>query len=64
MLCTVPTVLVYELLIYVFGLFLGHTYPARIVGFLITAGLTCLTAPILYPLFLKIASIGGDPWKE
>lgn len=64
MLCTVPTLFAYEILTYAFGLFLGLTHPSRILGFLITAGLTSLTAPVLYPLFLRIGSIGGEPWKE
>ena len=62
--CSVPTVFIYELLIFVIGLFLGLTQPGRIVGFLITAALSCLSIPILYPLFLRIASIGGEPWRE
>lgn len=64
MLCTVAPVLLYELLVFVFGLFLGLTTPARIVGFLITAGLTSIAAPILYPLFLRISKLGGNSWKE
>lgn len=64
MVCAIPTMFIYELLIYLFGLFLDLAHPARIIGFLITAGLTCATALILYPLFLRIASIGGEPWTE
>ena len=64
MLCCIPALVLYELLTFAFGLFLGLTQPSRFVGFLITAGLTSLTAPALYPLFLRIGTIGGDPWKE
>ncbi len=64
MLCTVLSLLLYELLVFAFGLFLGLTTPSRIVGFLITTALTCLAAPVLYPLFLRIGTIGGEPWKE
>ena len=62
--CTIPTVFAYEMLIFICGLFLKLTLPARFIGFCITTCLTCLTIPVLYPLFLRIASIGGEPWKE
>ncbi len=63
-LCTSLAVLVYELLTYVAGLALGLTYPQRIVGFLITAGLTIIAIPVLYPIGLAIGAIGGQTWKE
>ena len=46
------------------GLFLGYTFPKRILGFLITAGLSMLAVPILYPIALSIEKIGGETWKE
>lgn len=64
MLCTAVAILAYELAVFAIGVFLGHTYPGRIVGFCVTAGLSFLAAPILYPLVQLIASIGGDTWKE
>ena len=64
MLCTAVAILLYELAVFGIGLFLGHTYPGRIVGFCITAGLSFLAAPVLYPFVHLIASIGGDTWKE
>lgn len=64
LICTVPAVFLYEILVCVIGLFLGLTAPGRILAFCISAALTCLSIPILYPLFLRIASIGGEPWRE
>ena len=64
MLCTCVCLFVYELAIFGIGLFLGNTYPQRIVGFLTTAGLSALVAPLLYPLVKLIGSIGGNTWKE
>ena len=64
MLCTVFTVVVYEMLLFVVGAFTGLTPWNRFGGFLITAGLSLLSAPILYPILLSIASIGGETWKE
>ena len=64
MLCTVVALFVYELLVFAFGLFLGMTQGGRILGFLVTAGMTSLIAPILYPILMKIGSIGGEVWKE
>lgn len=64
LLCTVGALLVYELAVFAIGLFLELTVPTRITGFLITAGLSCLAIPFLYPLFLAIQSIGGKTWKE
>ena len=64
MLCTGLAVFAYEIALFAIGVFLGHTYPGRFGGFCITAGLSFLAAPILYPLVQFIASIGGDTWKE
>lgn len=64
MLCTCVAVFLYEMAVFGIGVFLGHTYLGRLVGFCITAGLSMLAAPLLYPLVQLIASIGGDIWKE
>ena len=57
-------VLAYELLVFVTGIFLGHTHLSRLPGFMITAGLTVAVMPVLYPVFLRIDRIGGESWKE
>ena len=62
--CTAGAFLLYELLIFLTGLFLTVTYPERIIGFLITGGLTLISIPLLYPLVLLIGSIGGSIWNE
>lgn len=64
MLCTCVALFLYETAVFGIGVFLGNTYPGRFVGFCITAGLSAIAAPILYPLVQLIGSIGGDAWKE
>ena len=63
-LCACGGLLIYELLLFLVGLFLGLTYPGRFFGFLLTGGLTLLTLPLLYPVSLLIGSIGGSIWNE
>lgn len=64
MLCTALATVVYVLLNFIIGVFLGLAPLDRILGACITAGLTLIPAPILYPVFLSIGSIGGEAWKE
>jgi len=64
MLCTSVAILLYQLAVFVIGLFLGLTIPGRILGFLITALLSTIAAPVLYPVLLSIGTIGGEIWKE
>ena len=64
MLCNVAAVVVYEAAIFGIGYVLGLTIAPRVFGFAVTALLSCLAAPVLYPIILSIASIGGETWKE
>lgn len=64
MLCVSIAMFLYELGVFAIGLFLGLTIWTRILGFCITAIITLVTAPALYPLLLAIGKIGGEPWKE
>lgn len=64
MLCTVFSVAVYEMAVFLIGLILGLTFPGRFIGFAVTAMLSCIAAPILYPIAISIGSIGGETWKE
>lgn len=64
MLCAGGAMVLYELAVFAIGLFLGLTHGGRIFGFLLTAGMSMLAAPVLYPVFLSIGTIGGEPWKE
>lgn len=61
MVCAVAAYVLYELLTYAIGLFLGYTNLARIQGFLITILMSVPAIPILYPICV---SIGGKSWKE
>lgn len=64
LLCAASATLVLQLLQFVVGLFLQATIPSRFTGFLITAGLSMVAIPVLYPIALSIESIGGETWKE
>ncbi len=64
LLCVAFEMLCYEMLQFGMGLFLVVTYPQRVVSFLITAGLSLIAVPILYPIALSIEKIGGEAWKE
>lgn len=64
LLCTVGAMVLYELCVFFVSLFLQLTRPDRFVGFMITAGLSLLSVPVLYPLFAKISQIGGNAWND
>lgn len=61
MVCCVLAFVLYELLTFAMGLFLALTTFRRMVGFLITIGISLPVFPILYPICV---SIGGKSWKE
>ena len=63
-LCTAVGMLAYELSVFAFGVFLNYTSPGRVLGFCITAILSAVTAPALYPIAVWIRSLGGEVWKE
>ena len=63
-LCTAMAMLLYVLTNFLFGLFLELTPLSRIFGFLVTAVLTLLTVPVLYPVTKAIGTFGGYQWKE
>lgn len=64
MLCTVLAMFLYEAGIFAIGLFLGLTTAGRFGAFCITAALSLIAAPILYPILQSIGTIGGEAWKE
>ena len=64
LLCTAAAMLAYVFVNFIFGLFLNLTMLSRFTAFLITAGLSLLAVPILYPIFKAISTIGGQPWNE
>lgn len=64
MLCTSVVFAVYELAVFFTGFFMGLAPFDRIISFVITAVITFVTAPILYPIVVAIGKIGGESWKE
>lgn len=64
LLCTTVAMFLYELCVFAMVLFFGLTRADRILGFCITAGLSVLAVPVLYPVSLSIGTIGGNPWNE
>ena len=62
--CVGAMVLVYELAVFGVALFVEQTYAARLPVALITAGLSCLVIPFVYPILVSIGKIGGETWKE
>lgn len=63
-LCTAVAVALYEITVFLMGLFLGLTYPGRLRVFAMSALLTALAVPALYPMLSWIGRIGGETWKE
>ena len=64
LLLTALAMVAYELLALFIGAFLGLTAISRITGFLLTAGLSLVAVPVVYPIALSIGKIGGEVWKE
>lgn len=64
MLCTGAALLLYETAVFIFGLFLGATHWGRFGVFCLTAALSLVAAPVIYPLARRMETIGGDAWKE
>lgn len=64
LLCTAIAMVLYILVNFAFGLFLGLTLLPRIFGFLITATLSILFVPVFYPVIKAINAFGGRSWKE
>ena len=64
MLCACIAVILYEMGIFAFGLVFQSTALFRVTRFLVTAGLSLLTFPILYPITIAIEKIGEKTWKS
>ncbi len=64
MLCVAMAMVFYVLVNFGFGLFLSLTRFSRIHGFLVTAVLSLLVSPLLYPVVKAINAFGGNSWKE
>lgn len=64
LLCTCGALMLYELGVFSIAAFFGQTYTGRLGVFLLTALLTTLATPVLYPILQFIGKIGGETWKE
>lgn len=64
LLCAGMAIALYELGIFLIGLFLSQTLTQRFSAFMTTAGLSLLCLPVLYPVLLSVGKIGGETWKE
>lgn len=63
-LSTALGMLCYELLLFGIGLFLSYTIPANAGTMLLTAILSLLAVPVIYPAARAIGKIGGLTWNE
>lgn len=64
LICTSVALYLYEMGIFFIGVFLRNTLMSRLSAFAISAGLTLIAVPIVYPILLSIGKIGGETWKE
>lgn len=64
LLCTCAAITIYEMLNFLFGIFVGNTIWERAGVFALVAAFTCAAAFPLYPLVKLISKIGGETWKE
>lgn len=64
LLCTCAAIFIYEMLNFLFGIFVGITIWDRAGVFFLVAVFTCIAAFPLYPVVKLISKIGGETWKE
>ena len=64
LLCAAVGMVIYELSLFGFGLFLERTITQRMDDMVLAALLSLFVVPVAYPLFLAIGKIGGETWKE
>ena len=64
MLCSSLCMVLYEVGVFLSGLFLKQTYQERFPLFLLSAALTLLVLPAVYPILMSVGKIGGETWKE
>ena len=64
LLCTCAAIVIYEMLNFLFGIFVGNTIWDRTGVFALVAAFTCAAAFPMYPAVKLISKIGGETWKE
>lgn len=62
--CTGVCLILYEVGIFLVGLFLNSTIWPRFWAVFGSALITLALVPVLYPILLSIGKIGGETWKE
>lgn len=64
LLCSAAGMLMYEMCVFGIGLFLGQTTADRLIQMLLSAALSLIVVPLVYPVLLAIGKIGGETWIE
>lgn len=64
MLCAAVSMMVYEISLFLIGIFIGRTLWSRFSVFLLTGAMSLAVMFALYPLMKAIGKIGGESWKE
>ena len=64
LICVGSALIVYEMAVFVIGVFLEHTTWDRWLRFLLSAVYTLAALPIVYPMLVGIGKIGGQLWNE
>lgn len=64
MLCACISMMVYEMGLFVIGIFIGRTLWSRFIVFVLTGVMSLVVMFALYPLVNLIGKIGGESWKE
>lgn len=64
LICTGICMMLYELIVFAAGLFLGSTTTDRLLRFVTTGLLSIALIPLMYPVVVSIGKIGGESWKD
>lgn len=64
LLCLSLSQMVYTLATFLVALFLGFTNVGRLGAVCLSAVLTFVIIPLIYPILMSIGKIGGETWKE
>lgn len=64
LLCAAIGMCLYEWILFAISWFMGYLPYERMEVMLMTAGLTLVAVPVVYPIARVIGKIGGEPWKE